>query len=124
VVLLYLDVRMYSMLQCRPQVGTVRFVHHPGFNSDVYVGVYLHPILRSPQTVVYSLLTSCACSIQSLLTDALTQGKTLGLQNKQRGAVVLRKALDKLAADFEKVCCLLLALYEHGCYLTRRSRHC
>jgi hypothetical protein len=42
--------------------------------------------------------------LQSLLTDALTQGKTLGLQSKQRGAVVLRKALDKLAADFEKVC--------------------
>lgn len=34
----------------------------------------------------------------------MSQGKTLGLQNKQRGAVVLRKALDKLAADFEKVC--------------------
>jgi hypothetical protein len=60
-------------------------------------------MLCSRQTFVCSLLTSCACFIQSLLTDALSQGKTLGLQNKQRGAVVLRKALDKLAADFEKV---------------------
>jgi hypothetical protein len=76
----------------------------PGLATAVLTwGCTLHSMLCSLQTFVYSLLTSCACSMQSLLMDALSQGKTLGLQNKQRGAVVLRKALDKLAADFEKV---------------------
>eukprot|EP00600_Ochromonadales_sp_CCMP1393_P009763 CAMPEP_0174963216 /NCGR_PEP_ID=MMETSP0004_2-20121128/5205_1 /TAXON_ID=420556 /ORGANISM="Ochromonas sp., Strain CCMP1393" /LENGTH=1919 /DNA_ID=CAMNT_0016211813 /DNA_START=58 /DNA_END=5817 /DNA_ORIENTATION=- len=40
--------------------------------------------------------------LRNPLSDAINNGKTLGLQNKQRGAVVLRKALDKLLADAEK----------------------
>jgi hypothetical protein len=37
------------------------------------------------------------------LGDAIASGKNFGVQNKQRGAVPLKKALDKLASDFEKV---------------------
>jgi hypothetical protein len=32
-VLLYMDVCIYSMLQCRPQVGTAGCVHHPGLQQ-------------------------------------------------------------------------------------------
>ena len=41
--------------------------------------------------------------LRSPLSDAMSSGKVLGLQNKQRGAVVLRKAIDKLLSDTDKV---------------------
>jgi hypothetical protein len=44
--------------------------------------------------------------LRNPLTDAINNGKTLGIQNKQRGAVVLRKAIDKLQSDLEKVRCV------------------
>lgn len=40
--------------------------------------------------------------LRSGLVDAISNGKTLAVQNKQRGAVVVRKALDKLLSDLEK----------------------
>lgn len=40
--------------------------------------------------------------LRSPLADAIGNGKTLAVVNKQRGAVVVRKALDKLLSDLEK----------------------
>ena len=41
--------------------------------------------------------------LRNPIQDAISSGKTLGLQNKQRSAVVLRKGLDNLLSDLEKV---------------------
>ena len=48
--------------------------------------------------------------LRNPVSDAISSGKTLGIQNKQRGAVVLRKALDKLLGDIEKVKVVLVLL--------------
>ena len=56
--------------------------------------------MESCQDCLDKLLTS---ELKGPLGDAISSGKGLGIQNKQRGAVVLRKALDKLGNDLDKV---------------------
>lgn len=78
---------------------------------------HLASFLLAVRHAMRNCLLSYGCIVQGLLTDAMSQGKALGLQSKQRGAVVLRKALDKLLADFEKVRQVVHGLEYYGLIL-------
>jgi len=40
--------------------------------------------------------------LRNILSDGLNNGRNLGIQNKQRGAVVLRKTMDKVLSELDK----------------------
>ena len=51
--------------------------------------------------------------LRNIFSDGLNNGRNLGIQNKQRGAVVLRKTMDKVLSELDKVrLTLLLLLFE------------
>jgi len=41
--------------------------------------------------------------LRNIFSDGLNNGRSLGIQNKQRGAVVLRKTMDKVLSELDKV---------------------
>lgn len=50
--------------------------------------------------------------LRNIFSDGLNNGRNLGIQNKQRGAVVLRKTMDKVLSELDKVRLTLLLLLE------------